>query len=262
MTKIKLVLTVLAGVTLLALGYWAAKRIFIHAFASETITVRPFVATEEEYTMVNGKRTLIQTVTMARRSDGATSKIGTFYKSDGSVKLAIRRIDMADGGGGTILDSIHAKSTGHKPGADLAAFKTALLNPPAQCLYIGETVVKTGTLFGQSALLIGHKVESGLRQAEVWRLPAFDCASVGGTLEQRVDETSDWQLVTEQVLTSFVPLDPDAKLFTGWEEYQEMAPSGLKAALAKKDGTTLPCDAKCKAAEAEADATYTNWNKQ
>lgn len=264
MKRIKLtVIGLLATALLSSIGYWVARAVSIRAFASEDISVRPFVATDTEYMMSTGQQKVLRTEVFARRGDGAESKLAVYYNADGSPRLRIRRVELPDGWVGMIVDTIHAKSTGYKPSALVAASKKAMLSPPPQCLWNGDTAEGTGTLFGQRAVRVIRRVgASGLMRSIEWRLPEFNCVSIEGTLERRTDASSGWQVMSNKVLTSFRATDPNATMFAGWDDYQETNPTGIQRLLYEQGGITETQCPKCYAPDTKGDQAYTEWNKK
>lgn len=264
MKKIRIaVIALFATVAVCSTGYWVVRTVSIRAFASEDINVRPFVATDTEYMASTGRQKLVRTEVFARRRDGGTSKLAVYYNQDGSPKLKIRRVELPDGWVGMIVDTLHSKSTGQRPSTLVAGNKNALLNPPPHCLWNGDTADGTGKLFGQNALRVIKRVGPGeLMRSVDWRLPDFNCVSVEGTLEQRADTSSDWQVISTKVLTSFTVADPDATMFAGWEDYQETNPTGIQRQLYGRSGATEEQCPECYAPDTKGDQVYAEWNKK
>jgi hypothetical protein len=260
--KSKLSISILVAAVVIALGYTGGKWIFVRAFASANLNVRPFIAQAMDYTVVSGQKRISEVEIIARRSDGATEKTGTFYNANGTVKIALRRVDFPDGYTGMIIDSLRAKATGHKPAAMLAGEKDFFFNPPAQCLMgSGETLAGTDTLFGQRAFRVIRQGSPGaLVRIVEWRLADFNCAPVQGYVQRRPSAAAEWQTQAGRELTAFSAANPDPKFFTGWEGYNEMKPSDIMSKLAQRSGITPQRCPQCFAGDLKGDMTYFEWN--
>lgn len=195
----------------------------------------------------NGVEMIIGHTTESRRADGALHYIGTHYSQSPKVQdSTFRRVDLPDGTTAFISDVVHAKSTGHKPQADVARQIAAAFfdRTGPDCVSKGarETVEKTDTLFGYAAIRISQltgknkaEKDAGLSRTVTWRLPEFNCVVAQTFSQIRASKTEEWKTTYGNRLTASAATEPDPAVFTNWLNYDEMKPSdvGRKVAIAQ-----------------------------
>lgn len=239
------------------ISYWGAKQVFIRAFATTDLKVRPYVAWKIDFVVAEGKEvTTAQTISVRRR-DGASVQIATMYPARGAA-ITARRVDFPDGYAGTIIDSIRAKMTGRKSAVAVDADKATLMNSPGDCAYPGEKVQGEGNTFGYHVV----QVVSGNDTARFvsWRLPDFSCMPVQTVLQNRSSVNGTWQTTNGSRVVSFIQTDPDPRIFTGWDGYSEEGPSDLRKKLMTNSGITPQQCPNCFADDPKGDALYTDWH--
>lgn len=262
--------TVAASLVLLAApGYWGGKLIFVHVYADEPINVKPYVMTYDSIVVHGGVEKVVERSPESRRHDGAIHNVGTHYGNSPKDDLTSRRVDFPDGTAAAIVDSIHAKSTIHKPKADLAREidKTFFGRVGPDCLLKGiknETVDGTDTLFDYSAVRLIRSSpiagKDGLSREVDWRLPEFNCASVQFFLQIQDHKTGEWKTTMGNRLTSISATEPDPDIFTNWLNYDEMRPSDIKRRIGIARGETPQTCPGCFSPD-PSDVNYRKWHQ-
>jgi hypothetical protein len=202
-------------------GLWKiAAHVTQHVLANTDRDVRPFVSEQVHYIPgKDGQETIVAQETVARSQAGAVVHAGDL-RVNGKVYSGLRKIEYPDGFAGLIIDSIKAKSTGHRPD------KLAVENTPKDCAMPPVEVVDgEETLLGQHAIRV--RAGNDLQRFIFWRLPDFDCTTVQATLQQRATPTADWVTMSRSQLVKFAAIDPDPALFSGFAHYSEMGPNML-----------------------------------
>lgn len=263
----RIVLMMGTAVAVLLVGYWGGQQLFVRALAQTDLSVRPYIAEDTQFYVKDGKGIVTAKEVTVRRRDGAFRKTWTFYSPAGIPGITISRIEFPDGYVAMVADAIFGKSTGKKPGVDVAAAKSSLLNPPPQCTYnapqagLSETVDGEDSLFGFRAIRVIRALPKNQRYVS-WRLPDFQCVVVQSSDQMFDTATNSWVVTQGKRLTAFASVDPDARIFTNWNTYSEMSPSELKRAVYKQSGVTADECPKCFAPDTESDANYKKWNAQ
>lgn len=252
---------------LAATGYWGGKLLFVHVYAQGTINVRPYVMEYDNIAVHDGVETIIGRTTESRRSDGALHYVGTHYsQSPKQQDATFRRVDLPDGFTAMISDAVHAKSTGHKPQADVARqnAETFFNRVGPDCTEkgaINETVEGTDTLFGHPAVRLSVlTAKDGLSREVEWRLPEFNCVIAQNYLQKRDNQSAEWKTTLGNRLTAIAAVEPDPALFTNWSNYAEMKPSDIGRKLAIAQGLTPETCPRCFARD-PSDANYRKWQK-
>lgn len=253
-------LAIATGVlVVVVITFLVARRMTVHALASIDLNVKPFVATVKDYSIQNGAEVVVAKQIIARTRSGEMVHTGEAYGKNGSTLTNIRSLETPDGFVGMIVDSIKAKSTGHRPDQSLAGRKLAILNQRKTCVETDprsqERLLDEETLYGQRAQRI--QVTEGTHRMTSWRLIDFNCQTVQMLIEEKVG--ADWQTKNGSILTSFVETDPDPALFSGFAGYREMPPSGVvKQYLKDKTGKDYPGNSK---QDQQMDKKYAEANK-
>jgi hypothetical protein len=262
-------LTVLA-----AAGYWSGKLVFVHVYADEAINVRPYVMSYDSIVVHDGVERIVGRTTESRRHDGAMHYIGTHYgQSPKQQDATFRRVDLPDGMTAFISDAVHAKSTAHKPQADVARqiAETFFSRVGPECTekgVINETVEGTDTLFGYSAVRIStlHGKDKAARDAGLsreveWRLPEFNCVIAQSFLQTRASKVDEWKTTLGNRLTAIAATEPDPAIFSNWLGYDEMKPSDVGRKMAIAQGLTPETCPRCFAPD-PSDANYRKWQNE
>jgi len=231
----RVILTLLTIIAVGCVGYIAGRWVFIRAFASTDLQLKPYVAQIEHFTLGAGNGGVVSTELVVRRRDGATLRSFTLFKSDGT-SVPAKRVDFPDGYTGMIIDSIRAKATGVNDARTISSRKYSVMNPPAQCLYNGEVLDGQEALFGHTAFRIIRQARPDQRDV-VWRFPEYSCA-VLQVFHQTLGGDSAWQVIGGLRLVALVETDPDPRAFTNWSDYEEMKPSDMKRKLLRNSGVT------------------------
>lgn len=253
------------SVLLIALSaglYVAARRVMTDVLANVDLNLHPFVSEQAHYIIKDGAEIVVNKETVARTRNGAAVHSGTMYTPSGKA-FSARKVELPDGFAALVLDSIKAKSSGHKATQNTAQMKSELMHPPAGCLYPNETADGEEVLRTQTALRVQNITADGLMRFTYWRLPRFACATVQSTVERRTSTSAPWQVTSGSHLISFTETDPAPDLFEGFTAYKEMKPSDIfRAYAAGFDPATAKTCSNCRLkGEAAADAAYAQANK-
>jgi hypothetical protein len=256
---------------LTATGYWGGKLLFVRVYAQGTINVRPYVMNYDSIVVHDGVERIVGRTTESRRHDGALHYIGTHYgQSPKQQDATFRRVDLPDGTAALISDAVHAKSTVHKPQADVARQIAATFfdHTGPDCVskeVAGETIEGTDILFGYSAVrfsqLIGRDKaarDAGLSREVEWRLPEFNCVVAQSFSQIRASKTEEWKTTLGNRLTAIAATEPDPTLFINWLNYDEMKPSDIGRRIAIAQGLTPQTCPRCFAPD-PSDVNYKKW---
>jgi hypothetical protein len=258
---------------LAASGYWGGKMLFVRVYAQSTINVRPYVMDYDSISVHDGVERIIGRTTESRRHDGAMHYNGIHYgQSPKQQDATFRRVDLPDGTAALISDAIHAKSTVHKPRADVARQIEATFfdrTGPDCASKEGakETIEGTDVLFGYSAVRISQLTgknkaaqEAGLSRVVAWRLPEFNCVVAQDFSQTRASKTEEWKTTFGNRLTAIAATEPNPALFTNWLGYDEMKPSEIGRKIAIAQGLTPQTCPRCFAPD-PSDVNYKKWQE-
>jgi hypothetical protein len=256
------------------MGYWGGKQLFVHVYADEPISVRPYVISYDNIVVHDGVEKIIGRTTESRRQDGAMHTVGTHYgQSPKQQDATFRRVEFPDGRLAFISDAVHAKSTGRRPQADVARQNAATFfdRTGPDCVSkegVRETVEGTDTLFGYQAVRFSQftgkdkaEQDAGLSRTVTWRLPEFNCVVAQTFLQTRTSKAGEWKTAKGNRLTAIAATDPDPALFTNWLGYDEMKPSDIGRRIAIAQGLTPETCPRCFAPD-PSDANYRKWQNE
>lgn len=199
----------------------------VRSLAQSQIDVKPFVLRIDSYSFdQNPAGELLTRKTVARRSDGATVRIGTALGRTGlHAGETYRKIIFPDGTMMTVFDSISAQSTA-PPLAPLvlARWKERLVRPPDNCVFPGETLVGHGEIAGLKVAIVKWPPNGDLEDLTQWRAPELACEGLQLRVEA-IQGDGTRGLRTEARLVSLELREPDQGLFEAGRNYAEMAPS-------------------------------------
>lgn len=223
-----------SSLALLALGlgvvcFHLANSITVWRAAQAEIRVAPFVLDVRSYTFEeNPDGVLLSVRREARRSDGtkalSTTALGRVGLQAGETA---RKITYLDGGTVTLVDSIAVKTTWpRRTTLETAQMKAALLNPPTNCVYAGETLLGYGTVLGQHVAIVKQRPVSALDDEETisWRAPTLGCQEVQYRVEAKEQDDS-LKLLARGEPVALKLGDPDPSLFDEGTNYAEVKPS-------------------------------------
>ena len=235
-------------------SYYASRNMATRAFAQTDLKVTPFTAQLQTVSYGNGKATATtEQRWVAQRQDGSRAMQGIIPDHPSAP---LRRLDLADGRVAMIADSIASKSSGFKTNKELAAWKEGLRNPPADCVYLGETLSGREQLSGQGTSVV-VKTATDLRITS-WRAPNLQCFPLKTTIDRKIAGGA-WTRTTEQISVLLTVGDPSNHFFDTADSYAEKRPSALLADGARSLGQPLSTCAKCvsdPAGFAKMDAKY------
>lgn len=239
-------------------GFYLTRTILVRAQSEASVNVPPYVMTQTDFVIQNGKELDTVNTTAERLGDGSTNSLQTHLLGVEAGKT-YRRIERSDGLEGMILDGLQVKSTGHMTPKQLAVKKASLLSPPVNCLNRNETIVAKTSLLGMNAIEVVRTNpptagQQPLRELS-WRLPSFSCLTVQ-MFVQRPDSAGQWQTTLGKRLDSFHAEAPPLSDFSGWASYTEMRPSDAKRAMSKDDGIIKSQCPKCYEDDTVSDKGY------
>lgn len=220
------VLSMLATVALAVATFFLVQPLTLEHLAHAQVKANPFTLQLESYDFSEGPGgTLFAKQTIARRSDGATVQVGIVF---GSVGLAAgetaRHISFPNGQTFTVFDGI--ASVVRLPQLSMEALtlqKKKLLNPPANCILPGETLVGYGTIGGYKVAV--KKIPPiADRVVTAWDAPELGCEALQYRVEVREPDGST-KLATETKQVSLNIGEPDSRLFDIPESYANITPS-------------------------------------
>jgi hypothetical protein len=270
-TKPAIVAALLAMLTVAA--YWGGRLAFVHVYAEEAISVRPYVMEYDSIVTHDGVEKVVGHTTESRRHDGAMHYIGTHYgQSPKQNDATFRRVDFPDGTTALISDAVHAKSTGRRPQDDVARQNASNFfdRTGPDCSSKGgarETIEGKDTLFGYSAVRISQLTgkdkatqDAGLSRVVAWRLPDFNCVVAQDFSQVRANKNDEWKTTLGNRLTGITATEPDPALFTNWQNYDEMKPSDIGRRIAIAQGLTPQTCPRCFAPD-PSDVNYKKWHE-
>lgn len=238
----------------LAVGaYFVAQPLTLERLARAQVKTTPFTLQLESYDLSEGSPgTLFSKETVARRSDGATVRINSMA---GLVGLQSgeteRHIVFLDGREMAAFDGVSSVirfprlSTGA-----ISIQKQKILNPPANCIFPGQTLVRYESLQGYTTAVV-RIGPIGQKEITAWYAPTLGCEK----LQYRVEgpgANGSQQILSETKLVSLSIGEPDPRLFEVPESYASVAPSQAMHKEAERLGVTWTDDMQREADRSDA----------
>lgn len=239
-------------------AYWAARRLTTHVYASQPLSLKPYVLTRGNFNIdpKTGNAVMLHDSLIAQRSDGMRVRVEVMGGQP------MRRVDDPNGWVALISDKLKLKSTAKLPEHLQAQSKTALQHPPPNCLEgLNEMVDGEEMLENQRALRIITSESTGLERFIDWKLPEFGCVTVQIFRQTRPNLGSEWTTIDGAKLLTFTAHEPDARLFSDHSTYAELKPSELTKTLLKESGVDEKNCPKCFEGMAKGDYNYQQWHK-
>jgi hypothetical protein len=207
-------------------AYEGAIHWTIKARADSPIAVLPFTLV---WVSFDSAGQMVEERTMARRGDGSDVQVSA---TKGGV---MRRIDLTDGAAMTLFDSMQLKMSGWLGKGQVAARKSRLTNPPANCLWPGDKLVDLESIGGVSVDVV-ESTRGSYRMRED-RAPEFACKSLAAIGEDRQPDGS-YRTRFEARFVSLARGEPDSRLFERGNAYKERRPSQILAEALQRAGVT------------------------
>lgn len=231
--------------------YYGAKHLTIGIKAYAQIHTTPFVLEVDYHSFANNPQgQLIEKRITARRTDGSTSVITILPPH---WEISARAVTFLNGTRINAIDFISSKSTWKTGAADLAALKERLANPPANCVFRGDsTFLRNETLAGNTVAVV-ELIEGGGRSTR-WSAPGLGCEQLQWRYEiQQPDGT--YKLDAEATLVSIKLQEPEASYFDPSLNFQEVRPSEAIRRTFEKLGAPSPPDLKVQGERLDKDYT-------
>lgn len=238
----------------LAVGaYFLAQPLTLERLARAQVKTTPFTLQLESYDLSEGSPGLLfSKETVARRSDGATVRINSM---GGLVGLqsgeAERHIVFLDGREIAAFDGVSSVIRFPKLSTEAISIqKQKILNPPANCLFPGQTLVRYEALQGYTTAVV-RVGPVGQNEITAWYAPALGCEKLQYRVEGP-DDNGSQQTLSETKLVNLSIGEPDPRLFEVPENYASVAPSQAMHKEAARLGVTWTDDMQREADRSDA----------
>lgn len=193
------------------------------------------------------------------RSDGSMVEVHTVGPVNQVVY--VRTISLIDSSQLEISDNIKSKVTWPEaPEREAAARRARILQPPANCVFVGERLVNEhAAILDHNVVVVtfGDEAGHGPRMT-MWKAPDLACTSLQSTVELPQLKGS-YQLVSATKAVSLKLVEPDPSWFQGGEGYTELRPSAMTQKMSEQfcaRNVQQACGAEASASDADADKRY------
>ncbi|MEJ2007352.1 MAG: hypothetical protein P8Z30_04210 [Acidobacteriota bacterium] len=241
-----------AGAAFVAGAFLIAHSLAVRHVTATTLHVAAFTLHTKTVTYQNtAEGQLLAETTVARLSDGTTVHYGAAGFPEISQGVTARTIDYPDGTRAIISDFAQVKTI--VPGSpELAsAIASRLMNPPANCVFPGYTLLGYGTILGQKVAKVRWPSLKGLKDETIqWLAPALGCVAM--QTENLVPQPGGKLKVLSKMETVSLSVGPpDPHLFDPEPNYNVVKPSEAMRKVFEKAGWAWDSDAQAHAARAD-----------
>lgn len=226
-------------------SFYAAKHLKIVQMANAQVTAAPFFLHLTISQPVDGGTFVVfKTKTVARRSDGSTALIETVGPLSGGQTA--RKITFLDGRALSLIDALRVKSTwpARRP-EEIALLKARLAGAHRDCVPSrSATLLAFEKLNGEDVAII-QSSDGGYRLTR-WLAPRLGCEALRYRSE-KLHEDGSATLAADARAVSFIPGEPDPRLFDLGNAYEEALPSTVQSRSLLQAGVEETEDLKDKA---------------